>query len=59
MFNILFDNKDITASLFKVSALPTKIIIDKNGKIRFRQIGNGLSNEIVHLEEVINKLLVD
>lgn len=59
IFNVLFDNKDMTASLFKVSALPTKVVMDKNGNIRFRQIGNGLSNETIQLEGVINKLLID
>ena len=36
---LFFDPEFKATTLFKVDALPTKMIIDKNGKIRFRHVG--------------------
>jgi hypothetical protein len=33
------DNEDKVVAEFKVDGIPTKFVIDKNGKIRFKAIG--------------------
>ena len=38
-FNVFFDPNFKTTTSFKVEALPTKIVIDRNGKIRFFHVG--------------------
>lgn len=50
-FNVLMDNDDKVITSFGVSGIPTKYILDKNGKIRFKAIGfegsdDGLLDEI-------------
>lgn len=43
-FNVLYDEKDSSdaykvVSAYKVDGIPTKFILDKNGKIRFKSVG--------------------
>lgn len=47
-FNVLLDNDSNVVSKFGVSGIPTKFIIDKAGKIRFKAVGfNGNDDELV------------
>ncbi|MEZ4963942.1 MAG: TlpA disulfide reductase family protein [Saprospiraceae bacterium] len=47
-FNVLMDNDNQVVSSFGVSGIPTKFILDKNGKIRFKSIGySGNADELV------------
>lgn len=55
-FNVLYDEKDSSeaykvVSAYKVNGIPTKFILDKTGKIRFKSIG-GDSNE----DKLVNEL---
>jgi cytochrome c biogenesis protein CcmG, thiol:disulfide interchange protein DsbE len=50
---VLLDSGGTVASTFKVNAIPTTVIIDKTGKIRFRKAGGVTQNE---LEGVIKGL---
>lgn len=50
-FNVLMDNDDKVITSFGVSGIPTKYIIDRNGKIRFKAVGfegsdEGLAEEL-------------
>ena len=38
-FHVLQDTEDKVVEQFKVNGIPTKFVIDKNGKIRFKSIG--------------------
>jgi peroxiredoxin len=40
-FHVLMDEKNDVITSYKVSGIPTKFIIDKNGKIRFKSVGFG------------------
>ncbi|MEW6194373.1 MAG: redoxin domain-containing protein [Bacteroidota bacterium] len=40
-FHVLLDEKNEVISSYKVSGIPTKFIIDKNGKVRFKSVGFG------------------
>ncbi len=40
-FHVLLDEKNEVITSYKVSGIPTKFIIDKNGKIRFKSVGFG------------------
>lgn len=40
-FHVLQDNENSVVSMFKVSGIPTKFIIDKAGNIRFKSVGFG------------------
>ncbi|MEZ4935102.1 MAG: TlpA disulfide reductase family protein [Saprospiraceae bacterium] len=44
-FNVLMDNDNAVVTAFKVSGIPTKFILDKNGKIRFKAVGYSGNNE--------------
>lgn len=47
-FYVLMDNENKMVEDFKVSGIPTKFIIDKNGKIRFKAVGfSGNDDELV------------
>ncbi len=47
-FYVLMDNDNKMVEDFKVSGIPTKFIIDKNGNIRFKSIGfGGNTDELV------------
>lgn len=54
-FSVLFDSENTVVSQFKVSGLPTKYVIDKEGFIRFRSFGYRGSDEdlIAELDEMI------
>ena len=38
-FNVLMDNDDKVVSSFGVSGIPTKFVVDRQGKIRFKTVG--------------------
>jgi thiol-disulfide isomerase/thioredoxin len=47
-FYVLMDSENKMVEDFKVSGIPTKFIIDKNGKIRFKAVGfSGNDDELV------------
>ncbi len=47
-FHVLMDNDNKVVEKYKVSGIPTKFIIDKNGRIRFKAIGfNGNTDAMV------------
>lgn len=47
-FYVLMDNDNKMVEDFKVSGIPTKFVIDKNGKIRFKAVGfNGNDDALV------------
>lgn len=50
-FNVLMDNDDKVISSYGVSGIPTKYVLDRNGKIRFKAVGfegsdEGLAEEL-------------
>lgn len=50
-FNVLLDNEDKVITSYGVSGIPTKYVLDRNGKIRFKAIGfegsdEGLAEEL-------------
>jgi len=56
-FNVLMDNDDKVIGSYGVSGIPTKYVIDRNGKIRFKAIGfegsdEGLAEELSLMIEV-------
>ena len=40
-FHVLFDSKNSVVEAYGVEGIPTKFMIDKNGKIRFKSVGFG------------------
>lgn len=47
-FNVLMDNDNAVVGKFGVSGIPTKFVVDRNGKIRFKSVGfNGNDQELV------------
>ncbi len=47
-FNVLMDNENAVVAAFGVSGIPTKFVVDKSGKIRFKSVGfNGNDDELV------------
>ena len=47
-FHVLMDNDSKVVEQFKVSGIPTKFVIDKNGVIRFKAIGfDGSDDKLV------------
>ena len=44
-FHVLMDNEDKVVADYKVSGIPTKFILDKNQRIRFKSIGFSGSDE--------------
>jgi thiol-disulfide isomerase/thioredoxin len=55
-FNVLMDNDDQVVSSFGVSGIPTKFVLDQNGRIRFKAVGYNGSNEAL-VEEL--KLMIE
>ena len=55
-FPVLFDNTNKTSKLYQVSAMPTTVIIDRSGKIRFVHKGYKAGYENSYKKE-IRKLL--
>ncbi|HPI06962.1 MAG TPA: TlpA disulfide reductase family protein [Saprospiraceae bacterium] len=56
-FNVLMDNDDKVVSSFGVSGIPTKFVIDRQGKIRFKAVGfdgsaEGLVEELSSMIEL-------
>lgn len=50
-FNVLMDTEDKVISSYGVSGIPTKFVLDRNGKIRFKAVGfegsdEGLAEEL-------------
>ncbi|MBU7578311.1 MAG: hypothetical protein KAF40_09640, partial [Flavihumibacter sp.] len=45
------DTEDKMVSSFKVDGIPTKFILDKNGKVRFKSVGYG-GNESQTVDEI-------
>jgi len=50
-FNVLLDNDDKVIASYGVSGIPTKFVLDRNGKLRFKAIGfegsdEGLAEEL-------------
>jgi cytochrome c biogenesis protein CcmG, thiol:disulfide interchange protein DsbE len=43
---VLLDGDGVVASTFKINAIPTTVIIDKTGKIRFRKAGGVTQTEL-------------
>jgi peroxiredoxin len=47
-FNVLLDNDSKVVTEFKVSGIPTKYVLDGNGKIRFKSVGfDGNADKLV------------
>ncbi len=47
-FDVLMDTEDKVVSQFKVEGIPTKFVIDKEGKIRFKAVGfDGSDDKLV------------
>jgi peroxiredoxin len=47
-FNVLMDLENEVVSKYGVSGIPTKFVLDGNGKIRFKAVGfNGNDQELV------------
>ncbi len=47
-FNVLLDLENEVVAKFGVSGIPTKFVVDRNGKIRFKSVGfNGNDQELV------------
>ena len=56
-FNVLMDNESKVVSDFGVSGIPTKFVVDKTGKIRFKSVGfdgsaDGLVEELSMMIEL-------
>jgi thiol-disulfide isomerase/thioredoxin len=57
-FNVLLDLEDKVINAFGVSGIPTKYVLDRNGKIRFKTVGfegsdDGLLDEIKIMVEAV------
>lgn len=47
-FNVLMDLENTVVGQYKVDGIPTKFVVDKNGKIRFKSVGfNGNDDALV------------
>jgi peroxiredoxin len=44
-FHVLMDNDNKVVEQFKVSGIPTKFVIDKEGNVKFKSVGFGGSND--------------
>ena len=53
------DNDNKTVADFKVSGIPTKFIVDKNGMIRFKSVGFSGNNDSLVSEIMIMIELAD
>jgi len=59
-FDVLMDNDNAVVEQFKVSGIPTKFILDKEGNIRFKSVGWGgdddkLITELTTMIEIANQ----
>ena len=57
-FPILFDNQNVVSKLYKVSAMPTTIIVDRDGNMRHLHKGYKPGYEVKYQEQ-IRKLLLE
>lgn len=47
-FHVLMDNDNAVVEQFKVDGIPTKFVLDKTGKIRFKSVGfNGSDDKLI------------
>ncbi len=59
-FDVWMDDKDEVVAKFKVDGIPTKFIIDKEGKIRFKSVGfSGSADKLVMELTSMIKLAAD
>lgn len=49
-FNVPMDEKDEVVAKYKVEGIPTKFVLDGNGKIRFKSVGFGGNDEALMTE---------
>ena len=56
LYGVLTDNDYLTWNAYDINAWPTIVILDKQGRIRWTHIGEGLYDE---QEQVIRKLLAE
>lgn len=49
-FNVLMDKEDKIVAKYKVEGIPTKFVLDGNGKIRFKSVGYSGNNEALVTE---------
>jgi thiol-disulfide isomerase/thioredoxin len=47
-FNVLMDYDNSVIKNYKVSGVPTKFVVDKNGLIRFKTVGFGNEETLIH-----------
>ncbi len=53
-FHVLMDNEDKVVSSYKVTGIPTKFIIGKDGNIKFKEIGfDGEENLVKSLPAMV------
>lgn len=57
-FRVIFDHENLAGDKLGINALPTKFVVDKEGNIRFRQVGEA-SGFVEKLETVIERLMVN
>jgi thiol-disulfide isomerase/thioredoxin len=55
-FRVIFDHENLAGEKLGINALPTKFVVDKEGKIRFRQVGEA-SGFVEKLDSVIEQLM--
>jgi len=57
-FTVLIGNQTTVPQQYGVEAIPTKFLIDKNGKIQFKHIGGGPSPKVIdELSRELDELL--
>lgn len=59
-FNVLLDTENSVVASFGVSGIPTKFIVDPNGKIRFKSVGyagstDALVDELITMIELVKE----
>lgn len=57
-FRVIFDHENLAGDKLGINALPTKFVIDKEGNIRFRQVGEA-SGFVEKLDNVIGQLMAN
>jgi thiol-disulfide isomerase/thioredoxin len=54
-FTVLFDELNKAGSTFNFSALPTKLVIDKEGSIRYRESSSEKEDELIAVIDALNR----
>ena len=54
-FTLLFDEHNKAGNIFDFSALPTKLVIDKEGNIRYRESGSEKEEELIVVIDALRK----